>query len=383
MLSKEMSKRIKHSIILLVFTHAALGQKPLSFSGQLSGMTSFSPQNDLSLFGGLRYLPQINFTKGLDSFTYFDAELALNLSGSLLANPTDSAILDFNQSLYRGWVHYAAKQFEVRAGLQKIDFGSAMLLRPLQWFNQIDPRDPLQLTNGVYGVLGRYYFLNNANIWVWGLYGNERARGFDFLESNADIPEFGGRVQYPTKRGEIALSYHHRIAQTNRSMSPLPFYENIPENNFGIDGKWDIGPGIWFEATTSHKDASLGLLENQTFVNVGTDYTFGLGNGINAVAEHLIVGSDSSWLGFNQRANISAVILTYPLGFFDNLTLVNYYSWESEDYIFFLNYEHQFKYLSGYIMAYYNPETAFGIQQNELVNQFAGPGIRLMLVYNH
>ena len=35
-------------------------------------------------------------------------------------------------------------------------------------------------------------------------------------------------------------------------------------------------------------------------------------------------------------------------------------------------------------MAFYNPDTPQqGIQQNELVNQFAGPGIRLMLVYNH
>lgn len=372
-----------HILLGLLISSIAVAQKPLSFSGQLSGLASFSPQNDLSLFAGIRYLPQLNYNKQLDTFSSFEAELAFNISGSVLANPADSGIVDFNQSLYRGWARYAGKQFEVRAGLQKIDFGSAILLRPLQWFNQIDPRDPLQLTNGVYGILGRYYFLNNANVWVWGLYGNERARGFDLLESNADIPEFGGRIQYPTKKGEIALSYHHRVAQTNRSMAPLPLLENIPENNFGIDGKWDIGPGIWFEATTSHKEGSLGLLKNQTFVNIGTDYTFGLGNGVNAVVEHLIVGSDSTWLGFNQRANISALILTYPLGFFDNLTLVNYYSWESEDYIFFLNYEHQFKHISSYIMAYYNPETAFGIQQNDLVNQFAGPGIRLMLVYNH
>merc|ERR1712127_1137306 len=103
-------------------------------------------------------------------------------------------------------------QFELRVGLQKIDFGSASLLRPIQWFNQIDPRDPLQLTNGVYGVLGRYYFLNNANIWLWTLYGNEKTRGFDALETNKKVPEFGGRIQYPTKKGEIALSYHHRSA---------------------------------------------------------------------------------------------------------------------------------------------------------------------------
>ena len=111
-----------------------------------------------------------------------------------------------------------------------------MLLRPIQWFNQIDPRDPLQLTNGVYAALGRYYFLNNANIWLWVLYGNEKTRGFDVLESNWKIPEIGTRIQYPIPKGEIALSYHYRTANSiNQSF--LNPYEKIPEHRIGIDGK--------------------------------------------------------------------------------------------------------------------------------------------------
>ena len=39
-------------------------------------------------------------------------------------------------------------------------------------------------TNGVNALLGRYYFNNNANIWLWGLYGNEDPRGFDITQSN-------------------------------------------------------------------------------------------------------------------------------------------------------------------------------------------------------
>jgi len=54
--------------------------------------------------------------------------------------------------------------------LQKINFGSATLFRLLMWFDRIDPRDPLKLTDGVYGLLLRYYFHNNTNIWLWGLY---------------------------------------------------------------------------------------------------------------------------------------------------------------------------------------------------------------------
>jgi hypothetical protein len=60
---------------------------------------------------------------------------------------------------YRLWARYSTSQLEIRAGLQKINFGSANILRPLMWFDQMDPRDPLQLTDGVWGILGRYYTL--------------------------------------------------------------------------------------------------------------------------------------------------------------------------------------------------------------------------------
>lgn len=51
---------------------------------------------------------------------------------------------------------------ELRLGLQKINFGSAQLFRPLMWFDKMDPRDPLQMTDGVWGALYRYYFRNNG-----------------------------------------------------------------------------------------------------------------------------------------------------------------------------------------------------------------------------
>jgi hypothetical protein len=60
-----------------------------------------------------------------------------------------------------------------------------------------------------------------------------------------------------------------------------------------------------------------------------------------------------------------------------------YYSWESKDVSFFINYEHQFKRLVGYVLAYYNPDTQSGIGSTQYENSFSGPGVRLMLVYNH
>ncbi|MBR9775763.1 MAG: hypothetical protein GYB55_12370 [Cytophagales bacterium] len=354
-----------------------------SFHGQASVVGSFSPKNDLPFFLGTRYIPEFRLTTKIDSAKNFDILASANLSSTILFSDFETSNTNFNLNPYRIWIRYSSKQFELRVGLQKIDFGSATILRPLQWFNQIDPRDPLQLTNGVYGIMGRYTFLNNANIRIWGLYGNEKARGFDVVPTNNSIPEFGGRIQHPVPKGELAFSYHHRSANT-KTLGHVSALNKIPENRIGLDGKWDLGIGLWFEGVYIHKEKNVQNLTNQTLLNIGVDYTFPLGTGLNAVLEHMQVNFDEKQFSVNNGMHISAATFMYPISFFDNLSTVFYYDWASKNTSFFLNYSHQFQKLTGYLMAYYNPEnTQTGIQQNELFNQFQGPGIRLMLVYNH
>lgn len=369
-------------MLLMVVSLFAQKSNALLFKGQVSAVGSFSPDNALDVFTGLRYIPELRYTIPVDSTKLIDIEAAVNLSGSSFIRPFDTASTDGAIRPYRLWARYSGRQFEIRAGLQKIDFGSATLLRPLQWFNEIDPRDPLQLTNGIYGLLGRYYFLNNANIWLWGLWGNEETRGFDVVSTYQQHPEFGGRIQYPTPRGEIALSYHHRTANS-RGLTFVPSIEQIPENRIGLDGKWDVKIGLWFEASYIHKSRDVGNLTNQALLNVGADYTFGIGNGLNVVMEHLISSFDQKAFELKNTAHITAVSLSYPLGLWDNLNAFTYFNWPTEEFTYFLNYEHQFKKITGYLMASYNPKNQQGIQQNELVNQFSGPGIRVMLVYNY
>jgi hypothetical protein len=86
------------------------------------------------------------------------------------------------------------------------------------WFDQIDDHDPFKLTDGVWGVLGRYYFLNNANIWVWSLCGNKNPKGWDIFGANFKYPEIEGRIQVPVPVSEATLSYPHRVADTRNSV---------------------------------------------------------------------------------------------------------------------------------------------------------------------
>lgn len=382
-----MNNRLTHALLLSLLTNYALaqvGQDSLAFDGQVSVVGSFAPDNNLDWFLGGRYIPRLSYGFKLDSAKThgIDLEASASISGSLSSHSFEGFHSRGRILPYRLWARYTRQQFELRVGLQKIDFGSATLLRPLQWFNEIDPRDPLQLTNGVYGALARYYFLNNANVWLWGLYGNERTRGFDAIQTNRRIPEYGGRVQLPTAKGEIALSYHHRTARIQAGMGTDP-WGKIPENRVGLDGKWDVGVGVWFEASYVQKSRNIGPLTNQTLLNVGMDYTFGIGNGLNVVVENLLLNYSEKNLKFKEPTSITAVSLSYPLGLFDNVSSLVAYNWASENATLFVNFQHQFPRITGYLMAFYNPKNQIGIRQNELVNTFAGPGLRVMLVYNH
>ena len=372
------------AMLYLFFTSQAQAQNTFNFDGQLSGVVNWSPENDAYGFLNGRYIPELNYDWKLDSIHSLYFEASANMYGSVFAYKGDSLISEGNIQPYRIYARFTGNRYEARVGLQKIDFGSAMILRPLQWFNEIDPRDPLQLTNGVYAALGRYYFLNNANIWVWGLIGNVNTRGFDAVKPNPEIPEFGGRFQYPVPKGELALSYHHRYADVSE-FPQFATLDAIPENRIGLDGKWDVGVGLWFESAYIKKQQNVGELTNQTLFTLGSDYTFGIGSGLNVVFEHMVLGYDESNIGFATHYNTSAVSISYPIGFFDHLSFFTTYSWEFRAASYFLNYQHDFRKITGYFMAYFTPKTSssFVYNSNDFVNSFTGPGLRVMLVFNH
>lgn len=369
-------------LITIAISVVTLGQTKLVFDGQLSAYGNYSPDSDMDFFFGGRYLPLLGLEVPLKKTRMIDFEVSANIYGSVSFNNFDSIATKGDIGLYRLWGRYTAKQIEVRLGMQKIDFGSAMLLRPLQWFDEIDPRDPLKFTNGVYAALGRYYFLNNANIWLWVLYGNENPRGFQIMGSDPNIPEFGGRFQSPVPKGEIAFTYHHRTADSE-GIPGIPQYEEIPENNFGLDGKWDLGVGLWFEATHSYKTKNVGIFTNQTYLEIGIDYTFGLGNGLHVVLEHLLSSLDEKAFQFSNTTNVTATQISYPLGLYNTISTVMYYSLDVEEFSFFINYQHNFKFVSAYVMAFYNPTKQNPGLNTDFANLFPGPGMRLMIVFNH
>ncbi len=363
--------------------------------GQASGWLNVNPKNDMALWTGVRYIPQLNYGIPLPGGALIDFELSANITGSSLIDPFNSFDTDGNIKLYRTWARYAANQFELRIGLQKINFGSASMARPLMWFDQVDPRDPLQITDGVWSMLGRYYFLNNTNIWLWALYGNEGPKTWEIGETTSGSPEFGGRLQAPVLGGEAAFSFHHRKADMgmvlyNRIKSGGAGqadmnngFVNIPENRFGFDARWDIEIGLWVEGALIQKRKDVWQLTNQHLVTLGADYTFGVGNGLYIAAEQLMISMGENAYQFDNRTNFTALSLSYPLGIFDNINAILYRNWTNDNTYSFINWHRQFDRLGFYLMAFWNPETFRLPQQAEAAQMFSGRGFQVMLVLNH
>jgi hypothetical protein len=361
----------------------APAQDSLSFKGQVSAWMLYNPTNKLPVYSGIRYIPQLNYEIALENSHKIDFEASLNINGSAGLNPFDSLHKLGQLKPYRAWVRYSTQQFELRAGLQKLNFGSASLMRPLMWFDEVDPRDPLKLTDGVWGILARYYFLNNTNIWFWGLYGNNNPRGWEFAGTNSHFPELGGRIQMPVPKGEAALSYHYRIADTRNTGGMIPQFDRVSDNRIGFDVKLDLVTGIWFEGSWVNKNKELGPFTNQEVLNAGIDYTFGIGNGLYVAYEQLLAAYDETAFSFESTNSFSLFTLSYPVGLFDNLTGIVYYDWKNRQTYNFINWQKQFSKISLYLMGFWNPESYKIPLQGEGQNLFAGKGVQIMLVLNH
>jgi hypothetical protein len=368
----------------IIYTFSCFSQ-PADLKGQLSAWSALKLEKPSQSAFGVRYIPEIVVNKKLNDKLQVDADISLNLYGTGTISTFDSIESDGRIKFYRLWIRLSSNQFEARLGLQKINFGPSRFVRPLMWFDQIDPRDPLQITDGVYGVLLRYYTLKNATFWVWGLYGNTDPKGWEFLSTRKKIPEFGGRVQLPVPAGEVGISYHHRIQDTLSSFLSYPANARryFPENRIGIDGRWDIGIGLWFEGSVNHSNIDIPEFKYFKMATVGLDYTFDWGNGLGLVSEQLFFSNSEKVFDMSNSRFFSALSLNYPLSLIWNITGMIYYDWDQQDFYRFLNLTLTYDKWSFYMMGYWNPDKFLIYRSLDNYDLFTGTGIQVMAVFNH
>jgi len=353
--------------------------------GQISSWLAVHDDGEKEAQIGIRALPVFSIKKSFGDKASLDAEASFNAYGLASARESQRSSTNGQIKPYRLWVRFSTPRFEARLGLQKINFGSALLLRPLMWFDRIDPNDPLQLTDGVYGALAKYTFASNANIWIWALSGNKESKGWESVPTKAKTPEFGGRFQVPLLSGEAAFTYHHRLMDPLKSLFALPSGERdrIPENRFALDGKWDIGPGVWFEATLIRQDFHVHPLKYQRNLNLGADYTFGIGSGLHVIAEHLIFISSEKAFGAGDAVRFTAVSADCPLGLLDRIKGIVFHNWKTGDWYRLITWQRTYDKWSFYAIGFWNPDRyqIYASQQGR--NLFAGKGIQIMAIFNY
>jgi len=355
------------------------------FRGQLSGWMSGNQGKKLIKQAGLRYIPDVFIEKTLNENLFADAEISFNTFSTGNFNDWENPDIKSKVKPYRLWGRLATNQFEARIGLQKINFGSAMLFRPLMWFDSIDPRDPLNLTDGIQGLLLRYNFQNNANIWLWGLYDNNDLKGWETAPTEENGIEFGGRFQAPVFTGEAGITYHHRKADFSQisSLSSVLNKNIVEEKRFAFDCKFDVKIGLWFEGTIIQRDTNISLMKYQRMWTIGADYTFGMGNGLNVMTEFFNSENSDKIFGAGEGIQFSGSSVNYPVGIFDQVSGIYYYDWTNHDNYMLLNWQRTYDNWILHLIGFFNPETARLTQPQASSNAFAGNGFQIMIVYNH
>ncbi len=116
---------------------------------------------------GARFVPSLTWKQSITSNTTFDAAASLNIYGNTDFRNFKTDTLNGQIKPYRVWLRYSNRKFELRAGLQKINFGQARMFRPPDVVRWHGCARSSATTDGVYGLLAKYFFENNANIWAW------------------------------------------------------------------------------------------------------------------------------------------------------------------------------------------------------------------------
>lgn len=373
---------------LLVFSLSPGRAQELSLRGEAAAAVTVNDVAPRSTYLSGRYVPELFAETGFASGATLDALVSADLDATLRVTSLDETDSESNADLYRAWLRFASGQFEARVGRQKIAFGSATLLRPLMWFDRLDPRDPLQITEGVDALLLRYYFLDNANVWLWGLLGNDEPKGWELLPTVNDEPELGGRLQLPAGPGEIAASYHYRRADATAVVPPglpgLPAVDpTIREHRYALDGKWDATVGLWFEAVLIDQRSDLLPQPYRRLAVVGADYTFDVGDGLTVLGEHFLADVAEKAFGSGDGSATSALSARYRWGVVDELSAIFYYDWQQENLFSFGSWRRTYDRWAFNLLVFANPDAsllAVGQPRSDLL---AGTGAQVLVSFNH
>ncbi len=255
---------------------------------------------------GVKLLPEFSSQWKLSKILELQSETALYLTAGADISDSTETFQDIN--LYRAWLRFGSAQTGLRIGKQKISFGSARILRPLQWFDELDPLDKSEYTDGVWAMQFSHTRLNNSSLSIW-----VKANPFSYRLSEEH--DYGGRVQIVNPAGETAVS-----VDAKRSLAERNSYK------LGFDHRWDGIFGAWIEAGVSRQGLKENSVKYSTAITLGADYTLPVGSGLALCLENELLHEGTAEPEMLHYSNdLVAVLASYPLGILDSITLLTIY----------------------------------------------------------
>ena len=350
----------------------------LSFSVNASNDPSAGRSNIDQLVG---YIPTLSVYPEQSLLEGIDFEAALNLNAQFdgfFGSGNKGA--DESSEFHRLWVRYSSESVEFRYGLQKIAFGPGLILRPLRWFDSLDPKDPTGQTDAVTAARFRYFGKHDITYWGWAVH-----------PENSDLFSPGGRIELPVPVvGELGLTFHHRPGYKGNKIpdnSGMPFvHQSSQEDRYGIDVRADAVIGLWAEAVAakSSEGDPFYRIDHNVYM-IGGDYTLPVGNGIYVLAEHMFDRVESKFLKTQFNREFTAFMLNYPIGIFDQVALIFEYDWDGDRMFNFLRISRTYDNLTVNLILFDNPKRDEFSEVELSGAGYAGfgSGFQAVLVYNH
>ena len=143
--------------------------------------------------------------------------------------------------------------------------------------------------------------------------------------------------------------------------------------------------GAWFEAAFSRRDTDRLVPRWLNLATLGADYTFGVGNGLHALIEHMVANSTDDFFTLGEVSNATGLSLSYPAGYIDRLSAIAFYAWDGGGYSQHVAWDHYWERLSLNVSLFYypedRPETPGGVYNPAITR--GGRGGQVMLIFNH
>jgi len=324
-----------------------------------------------------RYLPALEYQSSLSESWDYDLEIRWQLQWGGRSDTLRDAKL--KSEPYRVALNLQSTHSEYIIGLQKLNFGPARILRPLMWFDSVNPTDPLKLTSGVTGISAKYHYEFGWSSQAW-LFLPDDPIGWEAFPDQKGTFETGGRVSIPSGQGQLGVSTHWRIADGSAVSPEDP---DLYEGRMGLDGFWDVGIGLWFESVYKNQQFNESPFLQQLQTTLGADYTFWVGNGLLLTTEHMLINLwDSPYMDDKNRL-ISTVMASYSPSLFDQLSVLFLVDWETETPLLYASWGQTYDAFRFTLGAFYSDADTSGSSADGLGGSMSGKGLQLIVAYNH